>query len=65
MHISSVRALFASLKHLALLICVYICHWVEHLLGHTQKFSVDLRAICHWLGWMVLENQHIIQASEE
>lgn len=49
MYISSVRALFASSKHLALLICVHICHWVEHLLVHTQKYSADLRAICHML----------------
>lgn len=39
MYISSVRALFASSKHLTLLICVHRCHWVEHLLVHTQKYS--------------------------
>lgn len=55
-YISSVRTLFASLKHLVLLICVHICHWAEHLLVLAQKYSVDLKAICHMLGSMMLEN---------
>lgn len=44
------RALFASSKHLALIICEHICHWVEHLLVYTHKDSADLRAICQMLG---------------